>query len=414
MAVFSRTRRLERPRTDHGNHDSRALAGRPDRPVRVRQVHVRAQAFHADRGALVRLLPGLVADDENDQAATERRLRGAALRRRQAAGARPADGRRRDQRPAGGAQAAGRRWRAEYHVLPVAIVLDLPEARLPRAEPARGRIATSVRTSFAISVSSCGARCAAWSARASGTSTSCDRSRKSTRPTIERQPLWNNRKQDQRPVRHHRRRARLLRRAGRAARRSLGYVTTDDGDRVRYHPPGPQGGLRRRPGRPRAEDVRRAAAGDERWSRRHGAVRAGQSRHEAAAEAERQGRADHARAGRVAGAARRRDAGVPARRSRSSSTASSATTCSTTASWWSRTPGMKEEMQGRGSGAVRDFALYGETTGETDEFGLPVRYNWAAEYRGRRRWCTATRRCRSRSGSTARSTSTPAACSAAS
>ncbi len=44
--------------------------------------------------------------------------------------------------------------------------------------------------------------------------------------------------------------------------------------------------------------------------------------------------------------------------------------------------GMKQEMQGRGSGKVRDFALYGETTGETDEFGLPVRYNWAAEYRG--------------------------------
>ena len=40
-------------------------------------------------------------------------------------------------------------------------------------------------------------------------------------------------------------------------------------------------------------------------------------------------------------------------------------------------------MQGRGSGTVRDFALYGETTGETDEFGLPVRYNWAAEYRGK-------------------------------
>lgn len=44
--------------------------------------------------------------------------------------------------------------------------------------------------------------------------------------------------------------------------------------------------------------------------------------------------------------------------------------------------GMKEEMQGRGSGRVRDFALYGETTGETDAFGLPVRCNWAAEYRG--------------------------------
>jgi protein phosphatase len=45
--------------------------------------------------------------------------------------------------------------------------------------------------------------------------------------------------------------------------------------------------------------------------------------------------------------------------------------------------GMKLEMQGRGSGKVREFALFGETTGETDEFGLPVRYNWAADYRGR-------------------------------
>ncbi len=45
--------------------------------------------------------------------------------------------------------------------------------------------------------------------------------------------------------------------------------------------------------------------------------------------------------------------------------------------------GMKADMQGRGSGKVREFALYGETTGETDEFGLPVRCNWAAEYRGR-------------------------------
>ena len=45
--------------------------------------------------------------------------------------------------------------------------------------------------------------------------------------------------------------------------------------------------------------------------------------------------------------------------------------------------GMKETMQGRGSGKVREFALYGETTGETDEFGLPVRYPWAEEYRGK-------------------------------
>lgn len=45
--------------------------------------------------------------------------------------------------------------------------------------------------------------------------------------------------------------------------------------------------------------------------------------------------------------------------------------------------GMKESFQGRASGTVRDFALYGETTGETDEFGLPVRYQWAADYRGK-------------------------------
>jgi polynucleotide kinase-phosphatase len=44
--------------------------------------------------------------------------------------------------------------------------------------------------------------------------------------------------------------------------------------------------------------------------------------------------------------------------------------------------GIKERMQGRASARVRDFALYGETTGEMDEFGLPVRANWAAEYRG--------------------------------
>ena len=45
--------------------------------------------------------------------------------------------------------------------------------------------------------------------------------------------------------------------------------------------------------------------------------------------------------------------------------------------------GLREDMQGRGSGAVRAFCLYGETTGETDEFGLPVRYDWASEYRGK-------------------------------
>ncbi|MGB0523766.1 MAG: polynucleotide kinase-phosphatase [Flammeovirgaceae bacterium] len=45
--------------------------------------------------------------------------------------------------------------------------------------------------------------------------------------------------------------------------------------------------------------------------------------------------------------------------------------------------GLREEMQGRASGIVRAFCLYGETTGEIDQFGLPVRYNWATEYKGK-------------------------------
>jgi polynucleotide kinase-phosphatase len=44
--------------------------------------------------------------------------------------------------------------------------------------------------------------------------------------------------------------------------------------------------------------------------------------------------------------------------------------------------GLKESYHGRSSGRVRAFALYGDTTGETDEYGLPVRYPWAQEYRG--------------------------------
>ena len=44
--------------------------------------------------------------------------------------------------------------------------------------------------------------------------------------------------------------------------------------------------------------------------------------------------------------------------------------------------GLKEEMIGKSGGKVRSFALYGDTTGETDGFGAPVRLNWALDYRG--------------------------------
>lgn len=45
--------------------------------------------------------------------------------------------------------------------------------------------------------------------------------------------------------------------------------------------------------------------------------------------------------------------------------------------------GLKEQYHGRASGRVRSFALYGDTTGESDEYGLPVRLPWADAYRGR-------------------------------
>jgi protein phosphatase len=44
--------------------------------------------------------------------------------------------------------------------------------------------------------------------------------------------------------------------------------------------------------------------------------------------------------------------------------------------------GLKEEMHGRGSSAIRSFAMFGDTTGEVDEFGLPVRLDWARGYTG--------------------------------
>ncbi len=45
--------------------------------------------------------------------------------------------------------------------------------------------------------------------------------------------------------------------------------------------------------------------------------------------------------------------------------------------------GLKEEMQGRDSKKVRTFAMFGETTGRLDRFGLPERVPWARNYRGR-------------------------------
>lgn len=44
--------------------------------------------------------------------------------------------------------------------------------------------------------------------------------------------------------------------------------------------------------------------------------------------------------------------------------------------------GIKEEMLGKDSRTVQSFALYGDTTGEKDAEGYPVRRDWAANYTG--------------------------------
>ena len=46
--------------------------------------------------------------------------------------------------------------------------------------------------------------------------------------------------------------------------------------------------------------------------------------------------------------------------------------------------GMRANLQARESKRVRSFALYGQTTGELDEHGRPVRLDWARDYRGHR------------------------------
>ena len=44
--------------------------------------------------------------------------------------------------------------------------------------------------------------------------------------------------------------------------------------------------------------------------------------------------------------------------------------------------GLPEHMHGRTSNEARSFSLYGDTSGEIDEYGLPVRFAWAEHYRG--------------------------------
>ena len=44
--------------------------------------------------------------------------------------------------------------------------------------------------------------------------------------------------------------------------------------------------------------------------------------------------------------------------------------------------GLIEPYHGRHSKAIRSFAIYGDPTGQRDEYGFPIRRNWAKEYHG--------------------------------
>jgi len=44
--------------------------------------------------------------------------------------------------------------------------------------------------------------------------------------------------------------------------------------------------------------------------------------------------------------------------------------------------GLKQDMLGRNTQAVRRFCLYGDTSGRLDAAGLPERFNWAVDYHG--------------------------------
>lgn len=44
--------------------------------------------------------------------------------------------------------------------------------------------------------------------------------------------------------------------------------------------------------------------------------------------------------------------------------------------------GLMQEYIGKESPKIRAFCKYGETTGEVDDFGLPIRYVWSQNYQG--------------------------------
>ena len=200
--------------------------------------------FLPDRGPVVGRLPGDGQRRREQSGRHERSVRGPALHRRPAAGPGPADGHRRHQRAARGPQAArragpqvplpARRHRAEP-----------PRAALPGPQPLSRRNATSARTSSASSSRNCAGRSGASAGKGFRHVFVLESPEEVEAATVERVPLWNDKRQRTRPLRHHRRRSRLLRRTGSPApatrlRRDVPWTATRrSGATVAYaHPEG--------------------------------------------------------------------------------------------------------------------------------------------------------------------------------
>ena len=281
-----------------------------DRPQRVGQEHVRPQALPADRGAVVGRLPGDGQRRREQPGGHERGVRPAALRRRPAARPRAADRHRRHQRAARGPRPAGRpgpqvplpagRHRAESPrgglsgAEPLPAGPHLRPARHPQPAvataavapgPEAGRLPPRVRPRKRRGGRGGDGRAGAAVERPHRTTTA----RSTSSATFTAAPTnWSNCW------------------SGWGTARSSSPNTGRAGATVAYaHPEGRKavfvGDLVDRG--PRVLDTLRHRP--QHGGGRLGPVRAGQPRHEAAQEAQRPGRADHARPGRVAGRDRR-------------------------------------------------------------------------------------------------------------
>ncbi len=327
---------------------------------------------------------GLVADDENDQAATPDAfdvldyIVGTRLRRG------PAHRGRRDQRPGGARALAGRAGQAATTCCVDAIVLDVPEQVCHRAQPARPDRDFGPHV-IPRSSATCGGRCDGLRRRASAASTSCAAPTRSRPSRSSGSSRWNDR-------------------TGRSAGRSTSSATSTDAapswrtllDRsattlrspadARSARPTPRAGtavfvgdlVDRGPDTPGVLRLvmGMVAAGTAlcvSGNHENKLVRAlngpqGQVAHGLAESLDQLAAEPRGVPRRRAGLHGRADQPLRARRRQARRRARRAEGGATTAA---------------PPAGCASFALYGDTTGETDEYGLPVRYPWAAEYRGR-------------------------------